>query len=80
MVMMPVTSAGMHGIGETTHRLVEGSKVMGVFMDGKEMNSPIVMGVIQGVTDAVQSANTSHLSLDRDAPTRDLSHGFCDPR
>ena len=49
MVMMPTTSAGMHGIGQSVPGLVEGSVVVGYFRDGPGGQEPVIMGVIQGV-------------------------------
>jgi hypothetical protein len=45
-VMMPTTSSGTSGIGDTPHGLMEGSWVVGFFRDGPSAQDPIIMGTI----------------------------------
>ena len=47
-VMLPVTSAGISGIGQTPMGLVEGSHVFGFFRDGEDRQEPVVMGSMPG--------------------------------
>jgi hypothetical protein len=47
-VMMPNTSASMHGIG-TNHGLVEGSWVVGFSRDQDTMNDLVILGSIMGI-------------------------------
>jgi len=47
-VMLPVTSAGISGIGQTPLGLVEGSHVFGFFRDGEDRQEPVVMGSMPG--------------------------------
>ena len=47
-VMLPVTSAGISGIGQTPMGLVEGSHVFGFFRDGEARQEPVVMGSLPG--------------------------------
>ncbi len=47
-VMLPVTSAGISGIGQSPIGLVEGSHVFGFFRDGEARQEPIVMGSMPG--------------------------------
>ena len=47
-VMLPVTSAGISGIGQTPMGLVEGSHVFGFFRDGEARQEPVVMGSMPG--------------------------------
>ena len=47
-VMLPVTSAGISGIGQSPLGLVEGSHVFGFFRDGEARQEPIVMGSMPG--------------------------------
>ena len=47
-VLMPTTSSGTSGVGETPHGLVEGSWVMGFFRDGNDAQDPVIMGTIMG--------------------------------
>ena len=48
-VMMPTTSSGTSGIGDTPHGLMEGSWVVGFFRDGSSAQDPIIMGSIASV-------------------------------
>jgi hypothetical protein len=45
-VLMPMTSAGISGVGSSPTGVVEGSKVMGFFMDGDGDQYPIAFGVL----------------------------------
>jgi hypothetical protein len=45
-VMLPTTSSGTSGIGDTPHGLMEGSWVVGFFRDGVSAQDPIIMGTI----------------------------------
>ena len=55
-VMLPVTSAGISGIGQTPLGLVEGSHVFGFFRDGEARQEPVVMGSLPGYP--TEQANT----------------------
>lgn len=46
LVMNPTTTGGGSGIGSTPHGLVEGSWVVGFFMDGNVAQDPLVIGSI----------------------------------
>tara|TARA_B100001778_G_scaffold317928_1_gene306048 strand:+ start:122 stop:1219 length:1098 start_codon:yes stop_codon:yes gene_type:complete len=48
MVVLPVTSAGISGVGFSPAALVEGSWVYGYFRDGENCQEPMVMGSIPG--------------------------------
>ena len=47
-VMMPVTSAACGGVGESATGIVQGSWVVGFYMDGPSKQNPMVMGTIVG--------------------------------
>ena len=47
-VLLPVTSSGISGIGQTPLGLVEGSWVVGYFRDGADAQEPIVLGSLPG--------------------------------
>ena len=47
-VMLPVTSAGISGVGQSPIGLVEGSHVFGFFRDGEARQEPVVMGSLPG--------------------------------
>jgi hypothetical protein len=48
-VMMPITSASNSGIGRSPTGLLQGSFVVGFFLDGEEAQQPVVMGSIHGI-------------------------------
>lgn len=48
MPILPVTTAGISGIGHSPTGLVRGSMVMGFFLDGESMQQPMVLGSIPG--------------------------------
>jgi hypothetical protein len=47
--VQPITSAAVSGIGKAALGLVEGSLVMGFFMDGKYAQRPMILGSIAGI-------------------------------
>jgi hypothetical protein len=55
MVMMPVTTASMNGIGQAPVGLVNGSWVMGFYRDGADKQQPIIMGSFGGIS--LEAAN-----------------------
>ena len=48
MPVMPYTSASISGVGTSPTGPVEGSWVFGFFLDGKEMQQPMVLGTMVG--------------------------------
>ena len=50
LVMMPVTSASMSGIGQSATGILQGSWVIGFFRDGPSAQDPIVLGTIPSST------------------------------
>ena len=46
--MLPSTSAGISGLGQSATGLVEGSWVLGYFRDGNERQEMIVLGTLPG--------------------------------
>jgi len=48
MPMLPITSSGISGIGQTPLGLVEGSWVLGFFRDSKYAQEPIIIGSLPG--------------------------------
>jgi hypothetical protein len=63
-VMHPVTDPSMQGLGNSPSFLVEGSWVIGFFMDAREKQQPIIMGSLPGIP----------------AKEHDPTKGFNDPR
>ena len=47
-VMMPVTSASCGGIGQSATGIVEGSMVVGFYLDGESKQQPMIMGTLPG--------------------------------
>ena len=47
--MQPITSAAVSGVGQSPTGLVEGSWVVGFFMDGSAKQHPMIMGSIAGI-------------------------------
>ena len=56
-VMHPVTDPSMNGMGNTPSFMVEGTWVVGFFMDAEDKQQPIVIGTLPGVPD--EKPNTS---------------------
>ena len=50
-VMMPVTSASTSSVGRSGTGLLNGSYVMGFFLDGETSQQPVVMGSLHGIPD-----------------------------
>jgi hypothetical protein len=50
LVMTPITSAGMSGIGRSATGVLPGSWVIGFFRDGPSAQDPIVMGTVPSQT------------------------------
>ena len=48
MVVQPITSAAMSGIGRSPTGIVEGTWVYGVFLDEDEFQNPLVIGTLAG--------------------------------
>src|SRR6056300_1378802 len=47
-VVLPITSSGISGVGQSTLGLVEGSWVFGYFRDGTNRQEPLVIGSLPG--------------------------------
>ena len=56
-VMHPVTDPSMNGMGQTPSFMVEGTWVVGFFMDAEDKQQPIIIGTLPGVPD--EKPNTS---------------------
>lgn len=48
VVLMPTTSSGVGGVGESKHHLQVGDWVFGFFADGDSCQQPVIVGVIPG--------------------------------
>ena len=47
-VVLPVTSAGISGLGQSPAALLEGSWVFGYFRDGERCQEPVILGSVPG--------------------------------
>ena len=56
-VMHPVTDPSMNGMGQTPSFMVEGTWVVGFFMDAEDKQQPVIIGTLPGVPD--EKPNTS---------------------
>ena len=54
--MQPITSAATSGVGTTPVGPVEGTWVMGWFLDGEDCQQPMIMGTIGGKNDVISKA------------------------
>jgi len=72
-VMLPTTSAGLSGFG-TQHGLVEGSTVILFFRD-EYKQQPVIIGSAPGIPSSGYRQSTDDKLM-----TRDVKHGFNDPR
>jgi hypothetical protein len=72
-VIMPVTTAGLGGLGNT-HSLVEGATVFGIFSDSLQQHF-VVLGVAQGIPQQGYKETISNEILERS-----VEKGFNDPR
>ena len=56
-IMHPVTDPSMNGLGNTPSFMVEGTWVVGFFMDAEDKQQPVIIGTLPGVPD--EKPNTS---------------------
>ena len=71
--MQPVTSAAISGVGSSPTGLVEGSTVIGFFVDGEDGQIPVIMGSF-GVEDNVPTIDDVS-----ESPESLAERGFYDP-
>lgn len=57
IVGMPTTSAGVSGIHSSVHGLVQGSSVVGFFLDGDDKQSPFITHSYAGIPEASTSSD-----------------------
>ena len=75
--MQPVTSAAISGVGSSPTGLVEGSAVIGFFVDGDDGQIPVIMGSF-GVEDNVPTV-LSEGEASPESPESLARRGFYDP-
>lgn len=73
--MQPVTSAAISGVGSSPTGLVEGSTVIGFFVDGEDGQIPVIMGSF-GVEDNVPTIDDDDTP---ESPESLAERGFYDP-
>jgi len=79
-VMLPVTSAGISGIGQSPTGLVEGSHVFGFFRDGEDRQEPVVMGSLPGYPIKSPLVEEGIFTQEQANQADILSGGFRDPK
>ena len=75
-VMHPVTDPSMQGMGQTPSFLVEGTWVVGFFMDSREKQQPIIMGTLPGVPESDPEPNYGFNDPTGKYPSTSSSHGL----
>jgi len=58
--LLPTTSAGISGLGQSPSALVNGSVVLGYFRDGADAQEPIVLGSLPGKPTALAQSGGFH--------------------
>ena len=56
-VVLPTTSAGISGLGQSPAFLVEGTWVFGYFRDGSDCQEPMILGTLPGVPAELANVN-----------------------
>lgn len=68
IVMQPTTSAAVSGIGSAPVGLLTGSWVVGFFLDGDDMQQPMVMGSLGGMPSPLPRCDTNQQQIQSDPP------------
>lgn len=84
-VMQPITSAAMSGLGRSPTGILQGSWVIGFFLDGTNAQQPMVIGSFGGMQKPDDVQNASSVPYDDSQRPRsenrlmDYTKGFRDP-
>jgi len=70
--LQPITSAALAGVGTSATGLLEGSWVVGFFMDGKEAQFPVIMGSLAGISGDGEVMGTGFRDPEGLYPTADF--------
>ena len=70
--LQPITSAALAGVGTSATGLLEGSWVVGFFMDGKKAQFPIIMGSLAGISGEGEVIGTGFRDPEGLYPTPDF--------
>lgn len=70
--LQPITSAALAGVGTSATGLLEGSWVVGFFMDGKKAQFPIIMGSLAGISGEGEVIGTGFRDPEGFYPTEDF--------
>jgi len=70
--LQPITSAALAGVGTSATGLLEGSWVVGFFMDGKEGQFPVIMGSLAGISGDGEVMGTGFRDPEGLYPTADF--------
>lgn len=79
-VIAPSTSGAMNGIGISPPSYVEGTWVVGIFMDGDSAQIPMILGAIPGIPECVNELGNPEKKRDECDYLSVRSEGFYDPR
>ena len=75
--LLPTTSSGISGLGQSPSFLVEGSWVMGYFRDGQNRQEPTVLGSLPGKPSELGKTNKGfydpYFRLDKDGKQTEIS-------
>ena len=75
-VMHPVTDPSMQGMGTTPSFLVEGTWVVGFFMDAKDKQQPMIMGTLPGVPFSKSDPLKGFNDPNGKYPAKSIEHSF----
>ena len=64
-IMHPVTDPSMNGMGTTPTFMVEGTWVVGFFMDAEDKQQPVIIGTLPGVPDESKNDPCSVIIIPR---------------
>ena len=73
-VMHPVTDPSMQGLGNTPTFLVEGTWVVGFFLDAVEKQQPLIMGTLPGNPQAVADTTKGFNDPNGTYPSEKITH------
>ena len=73
-VMHPTTDPSMQGLGNTPSFLVEGTWVVGFFLDAVEKQQPLIMGTLPGVPQAVADKTKGFNDPNGTYPSEKITH------
>ena len=73
-IMHPTTDPSMQGLGNTPTFLVEGTWVVGFFLDAVEKQQPLIMGTLPGIPQAVADTTKGFNDPNGTYPSEKITH------